>query len=65
MNWANGEIDTELWHRRSDDGKTDDYVWLAPALHYVPVKMRLVGTSLGTIEALLDSIRVDEAAAQP
>jgi hypothetical protein len=65
MTWANGEIDTELWHRRSDDGKTDDYIWLAPALHYVPVKMRLVGTSLGTIEALLDSIRVDEAAAQP
>jgi Protein of unknown function (DUF3108) len=60
--WANGEIDTELWHRRSDDGKTDDYVWLAPALHYVPVKMRLLATSIGTIEAVLDSIGVDEAA---
>jgi hypothetical protein len=61
--WPNGEIDTEVWHRRSDDGKTDGYVWLAPSLHYVPVKMRLVATNRGTIEALLDSIRVDEAAA--
>jgi hypothetical protein len=63
ITWANGEIDTELWHRRSDDGKTDSYVWLAPSLHYVPVKMRLVATNRGTVEALLDSIRVDEAAA--
>jgi hypothetical protein len=62
--WPNGEIDTEIWHRRSDDGKTDGYVWLAPSLHYVPVKMRLVATNRGTIEALLDSIRVDEAAAE-
>jgi hypothetical protein len=62
--WANGEIDTERWHRRSDDGKTDGYIWLAPSLHYVPVKMRLVATNRGTVEALLDSIRVDEAAAE-
>ena len=62
--WANGEIDTEIWHRKSDDGKTDGYVWLAPSLHYVPVKMRLVATNRGTIEALLESIRVDEAAAE-
>jgi len=62
--WPNGEIDTEVWHRKSDDGKTDGYVWLAPSLHYVPVKMRLVATNRGTIEALLDSIRVDEAAAE-
>ena len=58
--WAQGEIDTERWHRRSDDGKTDSYAWLAPSLHYVPVKLRIVATNRGTIEALLDSIRIDE-----
>jgi hypothetical protein len=63
ITWPNGEIDTEIWHRRSDDGKTDSTIWLAPSLHYVPVKMRLVATNRGTIEALLDSIRVDEAVA--
>jgi hypothetical protein len=62
IQWPNGEIDTERWHRRSDDGKTDSYVWLAPSLQYVPIKMRIVATNRGTIEALLDSIRVDEAA---
>jgi hypothetical protein len=60
IDWAQGEIDTEVWHRRSDDGKTDSYVWLAPSLHYVPVKLRLVATDRGTLEALLDSIRIDE-----
>jgi len=58
--WGAGEIDTEIWHRRSDDGRTDGYVWLAPSLHYVPIKLRLVATNRGTVEALLDSIRVDE-----
>ncbi len=65
--WAQGEIDTERWHRRSDDGKTDANVWLAPSLHYVPVKMRVTANYeplRGTLEALLDSIRVDEALAQ-
>ncbi len=61
--WKDGEIDTERWHRRSDDGRTDGYVWLAPSLHYVPVKMRVVATHRGTVEALLDSIRVDEPVA--
>jgi len=64
ITWTQGEIDTERWHRRSDDGKTDGYVWLAPSLHYIPVKMRLVATNRGTLEALLDSIRIDEAVAQ-
>ena len=64
IEWAQGEIDTERWHRRSDDGKTDGYVWLAPSLHYVPVKMRVVATNRGTLEALLDSIRVDEPGEQ-
>ncbi len=60
INWAQGEIDTELWHRSSDDGKIESYLWLAPSLHYVPIKLRVVATHLGTLEALLDSIRVDE-----
>ena len=64
IEWPNGVVDTELWHRKSDDGKIDSYIWLAPSLHYVPIKMRLVATNRGTIEALLDSIRVDESAAQ-
>ena len=62
--WHGGEIVTERWHRKSDDGKTDATIWLSPALRYVPVKMRMTSTRLGTLEALLDSIRVDETLAQ-
>jgi hypothetical protein len=61
IEWVGGTVDAERWHRRSDDGKTDAYVWLAPALRYVPVKMRVVNTDRGTVEVLLSSIRVDEA----
>jgi len=61
IEWAEGTVTAERWHRRSDDGKTDAYVWLAPALRYIPVKMRVVHTDRGTIEVLLSSIRVDEA----
>ena len=64
IEWAQGTVDAERWHRRSDDGKTDAYVWLAPALRYVPVKMRVVNTDRGTLEVLLASIRVDEAKAE-
>jgi len=64
IEWSEGTIDAERWHRRSDDGKTDAYVWLAPALRYVPVKMRVVNTDRGTLEVLLRSIRVDEAKAE-
>ena len=43
-------------------------VWLAPSLHYVPVKMRVTGSYRGmleaTLEATLDSIRVDETLAR-
>lgn len=60
INWPQGEILTERWHRRSDDGKTDAFIWLAPTLHYIPVKMRVTATNRGTVEALLDSIRIDE-----
>jgi hypothetical protein len=64
IKWPQGEIETERWHRRSEDGKTDGYVWIAPSLHYIPVKMRITATNRGTLEALLDSIRVDEATAE-
>ncbi len=60
IEWTQGTVDAERWHRRSDDGKTDAYVWLAPSLRYVPVKMRVVNTDRGTVEVLLNSIRVDE-----
>ena len=63
IEWPQGPIDAERWHRRSDDGKTDAYVWLAPSLRYIPVKMRVSNTDRGTIEVVLDSIRVDEDAA--
>ena len=62
--WHGSEIVTERWHRKSDDGKTDATIWLSPTLRYVPVKMRMTSTRLGTLEALLDSIRVDETLAQ-
>lgn len=63
IEWPQGLIDAERWHRRSDDGKTDAYIWLAPSLRYIPVKMRVSNTERGTIEVLLDAIRVDENAA--
>ncbi len=61
--WSEGEIDTERWHHRSEDGRLEGYAWLAPGLHYIPVKIRYIGPR-ATFEALLDSIRVDEALAQ-
>jgi hypothetical protein len=64
IQWPQGEIATERWHRKSEDGKTDGYIWIAPSLHYIPVKMRMTATNRGTLEALLDSIRVDEAIAE-
>jgi hypothetical protein len=60
IKWPQGQIATERWHRKSEDGKTDGYIWIAPSLHYIPVKMRVTATNRGTLEALLDSIRVDE-----
>jgi len=64
IKWPQGEIETERWHRKGEDGKTDGYFWIAPSLHYIPVKMRVTATNRGTLEALLDSIRVDETLAQ-
>ncbi len=57
------EVDTEVWERDGGDGNVTARVWLAPSLHHVMVKMRLSNGRI-TGEALLDSIRVDEAIAQ-
>lgn len=62
LSWSNGPIETELWHRTSEDGRTEGYAWLAPSLRYLPLKIR-AETPRGTIEVLLDAIRVDEEAA--
>ena len=42
IDWAQGTIETERWRRKSEDGKTEAYVWLAPSLRYMPVKMRVI-----------------------
>jgi len=65
IDWPQGKIEAERWHRQSLDGKTDAYVWLAPSLRHIPVKMRVSNTDRGTIEVVLDSIRVDETATGP
>jgi hypothetical protein len=66
--WAEGEIATERWRRSSEDGNLHATLWLAPSLRYVPVRMRVTGSYRGiieaTLEATLDSIRVDEALAR-
>jgi hypothetical protein len=64
ITWSAGAIEAQRWRRKSEDGKTEALVWLAPGLNYVPVKMRVSNTDRGTVEALLDSIRVDEKLAQ-
>ena len=61
--WRRGDIVTQRWHQVSDDGKMEAWLWLAPSMHYVPIKMRLSRTSRGTLEVLLDSIRADNAEA--
>jgi hypothetical protein len=60
IEWPHGPIEAERWLRRCEDGKTDAYIWLAPSLRYIPVKFRVSNTSRGTVEVMLDSIRVDE-----
>ncbi len=66
--WAQGEILTERWRRSNADGSLHATIWLAPSLRYVPVKMRVTANYRGaieaTLEAALDSIRVDETLAQ-
>ncbi len=60
ITWGHGKVVAERWHRRSRDGKTDAYVWVAQSLRYIPVKIRVAHTERGTIEVLLDAIRVDD-----
>ncbi len=60
VEWTHGPVEAEVWHRTSDDGKTEAYFWLAPALNYIPVKIRTEHQTRGTLIALLDAIRVDE-----
>ncbi|MEO7095633.1 MAG: DUF3108 domain-containing protein, partial [Polyangiales bacterium] len=54
-----GEVDTVRWHRVSEDNKIEAWFWLAPSMHYIPVKMRVTQTARGTLEVLLDGIRTD------
>jgi hypothetical protein len=58
-----GEVEAEIWRRQTGDGGLEAQIWLAPSLHYVAVKVRL-SNERATVEALLDSIHVDETIAQ-
>ena len=58
-----GDIDAQVWRRQTGDGGIEAQIWLAPSLHYVAVKMRL-SNDRATVEALLDSIHVDDTIAQ-
>jgi hypothetical protein len=59
--WHDDNVPTQRWHEHSDDGKTEGWFWLAPSMHYIPLKMRVTRTSRGTLEVLLDSIRADKS----
>lgn len=58
-----GEVEAQIWRRQTGDGGLEAQIWLAPSLHYVAVKVRL-SNERATVEALLDSIHVDENIAQ-
>ena len=30
IEWAHGEVETERWHRKSEDGRVDAWFWIAP-----------------------------------
>ena len=57
--WRQGEVLTQRWHEVSDDGKGEGWFWLAPSMHYIPLKMRVARTKRGTLEAMLHAIRTD------
>jgi hypothetical protein len=50
---------TQRWHEVSDDGKGEGWFWLAPSMHFIPIKMRVARTKRGTLEAVLHAIRTD------
>jgi hypothetical protein len=58
-----GDVEAEIWRRQSGDGGIEAQIWLAPSLHFVAVKIRM-SNDRATVEALLDSIHVDETVAQ-
>jgi len=58
-----GDVDADVWTQDGGDGSVAVQMWLAPSLHFVAVKVR-VWNQRATVEALLDSIRVDDAVAQ-
>jgi Protein of unknown function (DUF3108) len=58
-----GVVEAQIWRRQSGDGGIDAQIWLAPSLHNVAVKIR-VSNDRATVEALLDSIHVDDTIAQ-
>lgn len=58
-----GDVEAEIWRRQSGDGGIEAQVWLAPSLHHVAIKIR-ISNDRATVEALLDSIHVDDAIAQ-
>lgn len=60
IEWTHGPVQAEVWHRTSEDGRTEAYFWLAPALNYLPVKIRTEHATRGTLIALLDAIHIDE-----
>jgi hypothetical protein len=57
--WGRGEVLTQRWHEVSEDGKGEGWFWLAPSMHFIPVKMRVARTARGTLEAVLRAIRTD------
>jgi hypothetical protein len=65
ITWPHGEVDTVRWHRKSEDSKTEAWFWLAPSMHYIPVKIRVTQTARGTLEVMLDAIRADDNPVAP
>jgi hypothetical protein len=63
--WRNGEVDTVRWHRKSEDSRTEAWFWLAPSMHYIPIKIRVTQTARGTLEVMLDEIRTDATQVTP
>jgi hypothetical protein len=67
--WRGGSVLAQRWHRVNEENRNEAWFWLAPSMHYIPVKIRVTATRRGTVEALLDGMRSDSdpevAAAEP